>query len=156
MKVKNYKKGFTLLELLIVVLIIGVLAGIALPQYKTAKEKTIMTEGMQLAKQIAIANQRYYLSNGKYATDIRNLDIGFNGEIEYLSAAYRVNTNNFILSATGGITDYIAVVQRKPFNERYYIGIKYMSPDTFLCVVNNNATPIQKKLCNKLAYTGHL
>ena len=72
---KNHKLGFTLLELLVVVIIIGILAAIALPQYQRAKEKTIMTEGMQLAKQIAEANQRYYLLNGQYADDIRDLDI---------------------------------------------------------------------------------
>ena len=99
MKIRSNAKGFTLLELLVVVLIIGILAGIALPQYQRAKEKSIMTEGIQLAKQIAEANQRYYLVNDKYADDIRDLDIEFSGEVKLLSSAYRIETNNFILSS---------------------------------------------------------
>lgn len=69
------KKGFTLLELLIVVLIIGILASIALPQYQMAVGKAKYSELKTITKSVQQAAQRYYLANNTYVGAKKNLDI---------------------------------------------------------------------------------
>ena len=74
-KQKTLKQGFTLLELLVVVLIIGILAAIALPQYKYAVLKTKFHTIMDLVNSISAAQQRYFLTHGVYSDNFANLDI---------------------------------------------------------------------------------
>lgn len=65
---KTVKKGFTLIEMLVVVLIIGVLAAIALPQYYYAVNVTKVKTKMTTLRAIADASERYALVNGEYPT----------------------------------------------------------------------------------------
>ena len=80
MKRKNTKKGFTLLELLVVVVIIGILAAIALPQYKLAVTKSKFAALKNLTKSLLDAEERFYMTNGNYTDYISNLDIDIGGE----------------------------------------------------------------------------
>ncbi len=69
------KKGFSLIELLVVVLIIGILAAIALPQYQVAVFRTRFNALRFTSVQITQALERYYLVAGKYTSDWSQLDI---------------------------------------------------------------------------------
>ena len=68
-------KAFTLVELLVVVLIIGILAAIAVPQYQKAVLKARFHTGMPIVESLYQAQQAYYLQHGEFATDIDDLDL---------------------------------------------------------------------------------
>ncbi len=74
-KIKNSSQGFTLLELLVVVLIIGILAGIALPQYKKAVYKAKFIQATLMIDNIYKAQQEYYAFHGQYAVDFPSLNM---------------------------------------------------------------------------------
>ena len=63
------KKAFTLLELIIVILIMGILTTLAVPQYQTLKEKAIATEVVQNIgiemRRLEITYQSYGLEAAK-------------------------------------------------------------------------------------------
>ena len=71
----NLKSGFTLLELLVVVLIIGILASIALPQYRKAIERSKASQIFPLLKSLGEAGKVYKMTTGKWPSSFDDLDI---------------------------------------------------------------------------------
>lgn len=70
-------RGFTLIELMIVVAIIAILAAIALPQYQDYTVRAKLSEGLSLASAAKIAVTESYQSNGSFPTT--NDQAGYSG-----------------------------------------------------------------------------
>jgi len=61
-------QGVTLIELVIVIVIIGILASIAIPTYSEYVLRTHRVEGKSALLKLAAAQEQYYLQNNTYAT----------------------------------------------------------------------------------------
>jgi type IV pilus assembly protein PilA len=63
---KTLQKGFTLIELMIVIAIIGILAAIAIPAYQNYTIRAQVTEGLSLAAGWKTGISEYYAQNGAF------------------------------------------------------------------------------------------
>ena len=74
-KLKN-SNGFTLIELMITVAIVGILSAVALPAYQDYVARSQVSEGLTLVSGAKPVIAEYYSNHGSYPT---SSDIGFNG-----------------------------------------------------------------------------
>ncbi len=70
-----HNKAFTLVELLIVVLIIGILVAISSSTYVRAQYKSRTMEALAVLHAIAQAQEVYWMIHGEYTNDIKQLDV---------------------------------------------------------------------------------
>ncbi len=136
-KNKNLKQGFTLLELLVVVLIIGVLAAIALPQYNKEVEKGRATEALTILKTIANASHIYYMTNGSYPQNIDELDIEIPGTSITNFGVHRVQSKYFEYGTNrdSGRSSIIAIANRLPISTFYWLN--YFDDNVICCYTTN-------------------
>jgi len=107
LKLKNIlQKGFSLTELLIVVAIIGIIAGVGYPSYLSQAEKTRRTEGKAALTEAAQKQQQFFQERRRYTANVMELYGKTGATMETLKGLYTVSSEltgggvGFTLTAT--------------------------------------------------------
>jgi prepilin-type N-terminal cleavage/methylation domain-containing protein len=80
--------GFTLIELMIVVVIIGILAAIALPKFTGMSKAAKEAEADPILKEVYTLQQAYYTRFNRFASQTQLQSYGFLPELSSIAAAY--------------------------------------------------------------------
>ena len=83
-------RGFTLIELMIVVVIVAILVGIAYPAYVDQMRKARRSEGKALLMELMSAQERHYTENGTYTTNFTQLGYAASGGVTSDGGWYKV------------------------------------------------------------------
>ena len=121
-KFHNRQRGFTLIELMIVVVIIGILAALAVPRFMRATTKSKQSEGKQILKQIYTMERTYRQENNTYFAGTASaaapnglvtigVEVGVNALYVYVVAAGDSGSilDSFTATATANLDDDAAI-----------------------------------------------
>ena len=97
------EKGFTLIELMIVVVIIGILAAIAIPNFLRYQAKAKQSEAKTNLGAIYVTQTAYFSENDSYAASISALNWSPAGSTRYSYAVQGVSTVSFSVGASANI-----------------------------------------------------
>ena len=103
---RSNMKGFTLVELMIVLAIIAIIAAVAIPLYGAYKQRAIRAEAEEELMNIATIEEDYFNSYRKYSTDEAELRDYYGAKAGLAADGYG---KNFQIDLQGTAAAYVAV-----------------------------------------------
>ena len=97
---RKSSKGFTLVEIMIVVVIIGLLAAMAIPAFQKVRTNSQDKAVLNNARQLSAGADQYYLENGVSTVDLTNLI----GPTSYVKALNSVANETYPAGFSQGTT----------------------------------------------------
>ena len=108
-RIRNRKsKGFTLIELMIVVAIIGILAAIAIPNFLNMRKKAMSTEAKSNLGDLRTMEEAYRMEYGTYTASLTNIDYSQPAGARYTYSVASANAANTTLVADGNAGEPVA------------------------------------------------
>ena len=92
--------GFTLIELMIVIAIIGIISAIAFPSYSSYMTKSRRADAKISLTKMADAQERWYLQNSTYTTTVANVGGAASPDGNYTLAITSGDVNGYVMTAT--------------------------------------------------------
>ena len=140
----NNKKGFSLMELLIVVIIIAGFAALTYPSYLSSIERARASEAVQMLGAIQSAQQKHFVQYEEYATNFRSIN-DFAPAVE----GFDPSTNDFGTEYFWyRMRDSFVSADRIPSSKGYRFEAFY-TEDFIRCIVED-ATGDGEKVCSSL------
>ncbi len=99
---KKVQQGFTLIELMIVVAIIGILAAIAIPAYQDYTQRAQVGEGFAMVSGAKTAIAEFAQTNGSYPVAADLTDLGLAGNVLGQYGQFAVNAGDGVITVTLG------------------------------------------------------
>lgn len=105
MQLRKHMGGLTLIELMIVVIIVGILAAIAYPNYQEFTARAKRNEARAALLRLATNQERFYLNNNTFTQDLTALGFGSTPTADTETGYYRIqvtaaNASNFTATAS--------------------------------------------------------
>src|SRR4030042_2977980 len=125
------QSGFTILEILVVVAIVGILSATAVPLYHTWQGRAYGSEAAIMLKQIIAAEINYFLENNKFFPEDTTYVIPHEGQTEPtdINVIEDIYDKLHITISQGHFLEYYLTGSNVPGDESFYLSIQSRNQD---------------------------